>query len=61
VNPREKQYSMMLDLDFCSGEVGALQDNDAVARWLDSAHERVLEAFVASLNPKFYDRLKRGE
>lgn len=56
----EEQTMIMLDLDFGSENVEHVTDAKEVKNWLDSAHTRVLEAFVASLNPDLYDRMKRG-
>jgi uncharacterized protein (TIGR04255 family) len=56
----EHQY-IMVDLDFGSHDVEYLGSPEAVATWLDAAHERVLEAFVGSLNPNLYEKMKRGE
>jgi len=52
---------LVLDLDFASTQVSHLKQVEAVQTWLDAAHTRVYEAFVASLNPDFYEKLKRGD
>jgi uncharacterized protein (TIGR04255 family) len=49
---------IILDLDFGSTKVKDLLDLQDVKHWLDQAHDRVHEAFVASLNPKLYSELK---
>jgi uncharacterized protein (TIGR04255 family) len=54
------QQLVMLDLDFGSEDVKDVQSVQAVRTWLDLAHERVLEAFVASLPPSVYEAMKRG-
>lgn len=51
---------VMLDLDFASEQVRTLETNADIERWLDQAHARILEAFVASLNPGLYNRMKEG-
>ncbi|MCK4591205.1 MAG: TIGR04255 family protein [Candidatus Latescibacteria bacterium] len=56
----EEQTVIMLDLDFGSEDVEHVTNAEEVKNWLNSTHTRVLEAFVASLNPDFYDRMKRG-
>lgn len=50
---------MVLDLDFSSTLVQGLATVDEVRRWLDAAHERVYEAFVASLDPDLLAKLKQ--
>jgi uncharacterized protein (TIGR04255 family) len=53
--------AILLDLDFVSTQVQALQSAEQVRQWLDDAHHCVYDAFVASLNPDLYERMKRGE
>jgi uncharacterized protein (TIGR04255 family) len=48
----------VLDLDFGSTKVLGLKNAQNVKAWLDLAHIRVYEAFVASLNPKYLAELK---
>lgn len=52
--------AIMLDIDFGSFEVTELKETQDIGTWLDLAHNRVYEAFVASLNHTFYERLKKG-
>ena len=61
IQKAEERRVIIVDLDFGSHEVTNLQDAGAVEAWLDSAHERVEEAFIASLNPVLYEKLKRGD
>lgn len=49
---------LVLDLDFGSTKVQGLKNEQDVKKWLDLAHDRVYEAFVASLNPKLLAELK---
>ncbi|MEW5868375.1 MAG: TIGR04255 family protein [Chloroflexota bacterium] len=48
----------VLDLDFGSTQVQGLKSAQDVKAWLDLAHERLYEAFIASLNPKLYAEFK---
>ena len=57
----EGQIGLVLDLDFGSTQVRHLKATEAVQAWLEAAHTCVYEAFVASLNPAFYEKLKRGD
>lgn len=52
--------SLMLDLDFGSQEVFNLSTEDEVRNWLEKAHDRVYEAFRASLVPDVYEKMRRG-
>lgn len=56
----EEGKAIMLDLDFVSTEVGNIEDPESVPQLIDSAHDRLHEAFVGSLNPEFYEKLKSG-
>lgn len=51
---------VMLDLDFISTSVEKLMSQEGVEGWLEEAHDRVEEAFLASLTPEAYRRLKEG-
>lgn len=57
---RGNKLVIMLDLDFVAKSVGRIKSESSVAKWLDGAHERVEESFIASLKPDFFDQLKRG-
>ncbi len=57
---QENETVLMLDLDFGSLPANGPGVNDADS-WLHTAHDRVEEAFRASLNPDFLERVKRGE
>jgi uncharacterized protein (TIGR04255 family) len=61
IQKSEERRVIIVDLDFGSHEVTNIQDATAVEAWLDLAHERVEEAFIASLNPALYERMKRGD
>lgn len=50
----------MLDLDFFSTEPGEASDSDGLRAWLDSAHDRIEEAFRSSLSDSLYQRLDKG-
>jgi len=49
---------LMADLDFGSLGLSGLCDPARIRQWLDGAHERVLESFIATLNPKLYERFR---
>lgn len=49
--------AIMLDLHFISE--GGVDDASILVPWLNDAHDRIGETFVASLNPEYYARLKR--
>lgn len=51
--------SIVVDLDFMTREP-ASPSAEGITAWLDSAHDRVGEAFVDSLNPDFYRKLREG-
>lgn len=53
-----KTPSLYLDLDFGSVTRFRSSATDEVLAWLDVAHERVGEAFVASLTTDYYNSLK---
>ncbi len=55
----ENAAVLMLDLDFGSLP-GSAPDISAVGPWLHTAHDRVEEAFRASVNPELLDRMTRG-
>lgn len=48
----------VLDLDFGSTSVQGLQKIQEVKHWLDLAHDRIYEAFTASLNAGLFSELK---
>lgn len=50
----------MLDLDFGSSP-GIVPDVAEAAPWLTAAHDRVEEAFRASVNPDLLDRMRKGD
>lgn len=50
---------IMLDLDFVSVAVGKLKRTVSIGKWLDLAHDRVEEGFIASLVPDFFEKLKK--
>ncbi len=58
IQRKKDQTVIMLDLDFGSEDVKHITDTDGIKTWLDSAHARVLDAFIASLNRNLYDRMK---
>lgn len=55
----EEETVLMLDLDFGSLPASAPEVAEA-GPWLHTAHDRVEEAFLASLSPKLLDRMRRG-
>lgn len=57
---RDNKPVIMLDLDFVSESVPRIRSESSVAKWLDAAHERVEESFIASLKPDFFEQLKRS-
>lgn len=57
---QEDALILVLDLDFGSTQVQSLEKIEDVRVWLDTAHDRVYEAFVSSLNPQQYEKMKRG-
>jgi uncharacterized protein (TIGR04255 family) len=56
----ENEPVLMLDLD-----LGSLPDAapgvEEAAPWLHAAHDRVEEAFLASVNPEILNRMRRGD
>lgn len=56
----QNETVLMLDLDFGSLPEArpGIENSDA---WLRSAHDRIEEAFRASVNPELLDRMKRGD
>jgi uncharacterized protein (TIGR04255 family) len=56
----ENEPVLMLDLDFGSLP-NAAPDVAEAGPWLHGAHDRVEEAFLASVNPKLLDRMRRGD
>jgi len=57
---QENETVLMLDLDFGSLPE-ARPDMGGADAWLRSAHDRIEEAFRASVNPGLLDRMKRGD
>ncbi|OGP88263.1 MAG: hypothetical protein A2156_14515 [Deltaproteobacteria bacterium RBG_16_48_10] len=51
---------IMVDLDFGSLELEGICDQFTVANWLNAAHDRIYESFVASLHPDLYEKFRRG-
>jgi uncharacterized protein (TIGR04255 family) len=49
--------NVVLDLDFGSMELSAPQESDVVD-WLTAAHERIEEAFIASVGPSLLESMK---
>lgn len=56
-----EQWMLVIDLDFVSNRVADLKSAQSVFAWLDSAHSNIHSAFVDSLNPDLYRRLKDGD
>ncbi|MBC8507632.1 MAG: TIGR04255 family protein [Chloroflexi bacterium] len=54
----ENQPVFVLDIDFGSTSVQDLSTPELVRHWLDQAHDRVYEAFAASLSESLYLSLK---
>lgn len=57
---QEGKFAIFLDLDFDSQEVSSLKEILEIQKWLDEAHKHLSEAFIASLNPEYYELLKEG-
>ena len=57
---QDGKFAIILDLDFDSQEVDNLTKNSDIEEWLDEAHQHLSEAFIASLNPEYYQQLKEG-
>ncbi len=53
------QEAIMLDLHFISAV--EVDEASVLVPWLNDAHDRIGEAFVASLNPDYYASLKRRD
>lgn len=51
---------LMIDLDFGSAGPPFSVSGESPARWLDAAHERVHEAFIASLSVRAYAQFLEG-
>lgn len=56
----EGEFAIILDLNFDSQEVDTLKEISEIQKWLDEAHQHLSEAFIASLNPDYYQLLKEG-
>lgn len=56
----EGERIVMLDLDFGSLP-GSAPDVADAASWLQAAHDRVEEAFQASVNPELLAKMRRGD
>lgn len=56
----ENEFALVLDLDFGSLPDHAPNVGEAGA-WLRTAHDRVEEAFLASVNPELLSKMKKGE
>jgi uncharacterized protein (TIGR04255 family) len=52
---------LMVDLDFVSPAWPSDAKCESIASWLDQAHGRIYESFVASLNKDLYNRLRSGK
>jgi uncharacterized protein (TIGR04255 family) len=57
----EGRRGVILDLDFASTQVGDMKSVSSLKTWLNGAHDRVLDAFVQSVNRDRYEVMKRGE
>ena len=53
--------AIMLDLDLGIRNIGIMDIGPSLDALLDAAHDKVLEAFVSSVNPDLYERMKRGD
>lgn len=51
----------VLDLDFGSEQLADVSDFDAVTAWLDAAHARIEESFLASVTQETLDAMRRGD
>lgn len=60
IQKADHENVVMLDLDFGSTELEGICDKVTVEKWLNVAHDRIYESFVASLNPDLYEKFKRG-
>lgn len=52
--------ALMVDLDFGSHVVADLGATEDVRQWLNEAHDRIYEAFRATLNPDIYEKMRKG-
>ena len=52
---------VMLDLDHVSEDVEELAKHETLSSWLDAVHDRIYDAFVASIPQDLYRRFKGGE
>lgn len=52
--------TLMLDLDFGSHSVSDLGASGDVRQWLDKAHDRIYEAFRATLVSAIYEKMREG-
>ncbi|MBI2921577.1 MAG: TIGR04255 family protein [Planctomycetes bacterium] len=52
--------ALLLDLDFGSENPGVKTMAD-VSCWLDGAHDRIGTSFIETLNPEYYERIKKGD
>ena len=57
----EQGNFVMLDFDIGSQPQQEFSSIDSVATWLNDAHERIDEAFLAAVNPDLIEKWKRGE
>lgn len=57
---QDGESTIILDLDFDSEEVDTLRAIPEIKKWLDEAHQHLSEAFIASLNPDYYQFLKQA-
>ncbi|MBI4083108.1 MAG: TIGR04255 family protein [Candidatus Lambdaproteobacteria bacterium] len=57
----ENSKFAMLDLDFVSTPQQDFGEPEAIAPWIGGAHDRIFDAFVASLNPKLFAKLNSEE
>ncbi|WP_449418289.1 TIGR04255 family protein [Phormidium nigroviride] len=56
----EDEFAIVLDLTFFSEELDTLKEGAEIEEWLNEAHQHLSEAFIASLNPDYYQLLKGG-
>ncbi len=54
-----KQH-LMVDFDFGNDAVGNLKEVDAITTWLDRAHGRIEDAFMATFTSAAYTRFENG-
>jgi len=52
------EFAVMLDLDFGTTKTNESDDMHNIKLWLDSAHNRIYEAFIDSLNESYYEKIK---